>query len=52
LARKIGANLVAAIEKSKGNRCTGFSLDSAIRLVGEKASRLLAEHFLTLDSAP
>ncbi|MGB3915676.1 MAG: NAD-dependent DNA ligase LigA [Dethiobacteria bacterium] len=49
LAEKSAANLVAAIEKSKGNPLHRLLFGFGIRLVGEKASRLLAEHFLTLD---
>jgi len=36
LAEKSAANLVAAIEKVKATRCTGFSLDSASALSGRR----------------
>ena len=50
MAEKSAANLVAAIEKSKGNALHRLLFGFGIRFVGEKASRLLAERFLTLDS--
>ncbi len=49
LAEKSASNLVAAIEKSKGNPLHRLLFGFGIRFVGEKAARLLAEHFLTLD---
>ncbi len=49
LAEKSASNLVAAIEKSKGHPLHRLLFGLGIRFVGEKAARLLAEHFLTLD---
>ena len=49
LGEKKAANLVAAIEKSKGNPLHRLLFGFGIRFVGEKAARLLAEHFLTLE---
>ncbi len=49
MAEKSAANLVAAIEKSKGNALHRLLFGFGIRFVGEKASRLLAERFLTLE---
>ena len=43
------ANLLAEIEKSKGNDLSRLLFALGIRHVGEKAARTLAEHFGTLD---
>lgn len=49
MAEKSAANLTAAIEKSKGNPLHRLLFGFGIRFVGEKASRLLAGRFLTLE---
>ncbi len=49
MAEKSAANLIAAIEKSKGNPLRRLLFGFGIRFVGEKASRLLAERFHTLE---
>lgn len=48
LAEKSAANLVDAIEKSKSNPLHRLLFGFGIRFVGEKASRLLAEHFQSM----
>ncbi|MEW5783821.1 MAG: NAD-dependent DNA ligase LigA [Bacillota bacterium] len=49
LAEKSAENLVAAVQKSKGNPLRRLLFGLGIRFVGERASRLLAEHFGNLD---
>jgi DNA ligase (NAD+) len=49
MAEKSAENLVAAIEKSKGNPLRRLLFGLGIRFVGEKAARLLAEHFGSLE---
>lgn len=49
MAEKSAANLVAAVEKSKANPLHRLLYGLGIRFVGARASRLLAEHFRTLD---
>jgi DNA ligase (NAD+) len=49
MADKSAENLVMSIEKSKGNPLRRLLFGLGIRFVGEKAARLLAEHFLTMD---
>ena len=43
-------NLIAALEKSKENDLWRLIFSFGIRQVGEKASKLLARHFKTLDA--
>ena len=43
-------NLVAAIEKSKGNPLERLLYGLGIRHVGEKAAKVLANHFVTMDN--
>ncbi|MCL6452108.1 MAG: NAD-dependent DNA ligase LigA [Alicyclobacillus sp.] len=50
MGEKSAANLVAAIERSKGNSLERLLFGLGIRLVGEKAARTLARHFGTLDA--
>jgi DNA ligase (NAD+) len=50
MADKSAGNLMAAIEKSKANPLRRLLFGLGIRFVGEKAARLLAEHFLSLDN--
>jgi DNA ligase (NAD+) len=50
LAEKSAANLVDAIARSRGNPLHRLLFGLGIRFVGERASRLLAERFLTLDA--
>jgi DNA ligase (NAD+) len=49
MAEKSALNLLSAIEKSKNNPLSRFLFGLGIRHVGEKASKLLAEHFGDLD---
>ncbi len=49
MAAKSAANLLAAIEKSKNNPLRRLLFGFGIRHVGEKASRLLAEQYSSLD---
>lgn len=49
MAAKSVANLLAAIEKSKNNPLRRLLFGFGIRHVGEKASRLLAEQYSSLD---
>ena len=49
LAEKSAANLVAAIERSKGNSLSKLLYALGIRHIGEKAAKLLAVHFGTMD---
>ncbi|MBW6464156.1 MAG: NAD-dependent DNA ligase LigA [Firmicutes bacterium] len=45
MAEKSAENLINSLEKSKGNPLRRLLFGLGIRFVGEKASRLLAEHF-------
>ena len=49
MAAKSAANLLAAIEISKNNPLRRLLFGFGIRHVGEKASRLLAEQYISLD---
>jgi len=49
MAEKSAENLVMAIDNSKSNPLRRLLFGLGIRFVGEKAARLLAEHFQTLD---
>ncbi len=49
MADKSAENLLTAIEKSKSNPLRRLIFGLGIRFVGEKAARLLAEHFITMD---
>ena len=49
MADKSAENLLMAIEKSKNNPLRRLVFGLGIRFVGEKAARLLAEHFKTMD---
>jgi len=49
IAEKSASNLVAAIEKSKGNPLRRLIFGLGINFVGEKAARLFAEKFGHLD---
>ncbi|MEG0471813.1 MAG: NAD-dependent DNA ligase LigA [Solibacillus sp.] len=49
MGQKSATNLVAAIEKSKGNSLEKLLFGLGIRHVGEKAAKILAEHFETID---
>lgn len=50
VAEKSAVNLVEAIEKSKNNSLRRLLFGLGIRFVGEKAARLLAEHYGTLNN--
>lgn len=50
MGEKSASNAVAAIEKSKGNDLGKLLYALGIRQVGEKAGRVLAQHFRTLDA--
>ncbi|OPL12355.1 MAG: DNA ligase (NAD(+)) LigA [Firmicutes bacterium ML8_F2] len=49
VAEKSAENLLEAVEKSKSNPLRRLLFGMGIRFVGEKAARLLAEHFGTLE---
>ncbi|MDY6825760.1 MAG: NAD-dependent DNA ligase LigA [Bacillota bacterium] len=49
VAEKSANNLLDAIKKSKGNPLRRLLFGLGIRFIGEKAARLLAEHFVTLE---
>ncbi|MGM0653212.1 MAG: NAD-dependent DNA ligase LigA [Bacillota bacterium] len=49
MAKKSAENLVTAIDKSKENPLRRLLFGLGIRFVGEKAARLLAERFETMD---
>ncbi len=49
LAEKSATNLVRAIERSKGRGLARLLYALGIRYVGERAARLLAEHFGSMD---
>ncbi len=50
MGKKSAANLMAAIEKSKGAGLARLLCAFGIRQVGQKAGKVLAAHFGTLDS--
>ena len=49
MGAKSADNLILEIEKSKSNPLHRLLFGLGIRFVGEKAARLLAEHFITLE---
>lgn len=49
MGEKSAANLIAAIEKSKGNDLSRLIYALGIRHVGQKTGKLLAQHFHTMD---
>jgi len=49
MGEKSAANLLAAIERSKSNPLSRLVFALGIRHVGEKAARILAERFETMD---
>lgn len=49
MGQKSATNLVEAIEKSKSNSLEKLLFGLGIRHVGEKAAKILAEHFETID---
>lgn len=49
LGEKSALNLINAIEKSKGNDLYRLIFAFGIRHIGEKAAKLLSEHFKTID---
>ena len=49
MGKKSARNLLAALEKSKGNDLSKLLYAFGIRQVGQKAAKLLAAHFGTLD---
>ncbi len=49
MAEKSADNLIAAIEKSRANPLRRLLFGLGIRFVGEKAARLLAEHYGSLE---
>ncbi len=50
MGKKSADNMRNAIEKSKGNDLSKLLFAFGIRHIGQKASKLLADHFLTLDN--
>ena len=50
LAEKSAANLIAAIEKSKQNDLARLLFALGIRHIGQKAAKLLSEHFETMEN--
>jgi DNA ligase (NAD+) len=50
MAEKSADNLIAAIENSRGNPLRRLLFGLGIRFVGEKAARLLADHFGNLEN--
>ena len=50
MGKKSAENLLAAVERSKGNDLARLIYAFGIRQVGQKAGKLLAEHFGTLDA--
>ena len=50
LGQKSAENLLAAIEKSKGNDLSRLLFAFGIRQVGQRAAKLLAEHFGSMDA--
>lgn len=49
MGQKSAQNLLASIEKSKSNSLERLIFGLGIRFIGEKAAKLLADHFETLD---
>lgn len=50
MGEKSAANLIAEIEKSKSNELSRFIFAIGIRMVGERAAKLLAERFHSVDA--
>lgn len=50
LGQKSATNLVSALEQSKDNSLERLLFGLGIRHVGEKAAKILAEHFETMDA--
>lgn len=50
LAEKSASNLVSAVERSRGNPLHRLLFGLGIRFVGERAARVLAEHFGDLNA--
>ena len=50
MGQKSATNLVEAIEKSKENSLERLLFGLGIRHVGEKAAKILAEHYETMDA--
>ena len=50
MGKKSAENLLSAIEKSKGNDLSRLIFAFGIRQVGQKAGKVLAVHFRTLDA--
>lgn len=50
MGQKSSENLLAAIEKSKGNDLYRLLFGLGIRHIGQRASKDLAQHFLTMDA--
>ena len=50
MGEKSAKNLLQAIEKSKGNDLSRLIFGLGIRQVGEKAAKVLASHFRTMDA--
>ncbi len=50
MGEKSAANLISAIEKSKANDLSRLIFALGIRHVGQKAGKVLASHFKTLDA--
>ena len=50
MGKKSAENLLSAIEKSKGNDLSRLIFAFGIRQVGQKAGKVLAAHFRTLDA--
>ena len=50
MGRKSAENLLRAIEKSKGNDLAKLIYALGIRQVGEKAAKILSDHFRTMDA--
>ncbi len=50
MGKKSADNMRKAVEKSKGNDLSKLVFAFGIRHIGQKASKLLSDHFLTLDN--
>lgn len=50
MGKKSAENLLAAVERSKGNDLSRLIYGLGIRQVGEKAAKVLAAHFRTMDA--
>lgn len=50
MGEKSAENLLAAIEKSKGNDLSKLLFGFGIRQIGQKAAKVLASHFGTMDA--